>query len=52
MVTNDATLVALKHYIMEQVAKLAWEGDISKESQDKHRGKIRESMETFSKPYY
>ena len=26
MVTNDATLVRLKHKIMEETAKLAWEG--------------------------
>lgn len=40
MVTNDATLVALKHYIMEQVAKLAWEEDISKDSLDRLRYEI------------
>ena len=32
MVTNDATLVRLKHHIMERVAKLAWEDNISEES--------------------
>ena len=32
MVTNDATLVRLKHNIMEQVAKLAWEDNINEAS--------------------
>ena len=32
MVTNDATLVHLKHNIMEKVARLAWEDNINEES--------------------
>ena len=32
MVTNDATLVRLKHSIMEKVAVLAWEDNINDES--------------------
>ena len=31
MVTNDATLVRLKHRIMEETAKLAWEGNLDDE---------------------
>ena len=32
MVTNDATLVRLKHRIMEDVARLAWEGKLDAEN--------------------
>ena len=32
MVTNDATLVRLKHSIMEKVAGLAWDDNINDES--------------------
>ena len=35
MVTNDATLVHLKHKIMEEVAKLAWEGKLDEEHKEK-----------------
>ena len=35
MVTNDATLVRLKHKIMEETAKLAWEGNLDEEHQEK-----------------
>ena len=32
MVTNDATLLELKHLIMESVARLAWDDAINEES--------------------
>ena len=32
MVTNDATLVRLKHRIMEETAKLAWAGNLDEET--------------------
>ena len=35
MVTNDATLVRLKHKIMEETAKLAWEGKLDEEHKEK-----------------
>ena len=35
MVTNDATLVRLKHRIMEETAKLAWEGILDEEHKEK-----------------
>lgn len=35
MVTNDATLVRLKHRIMEETAKLAWEGNLDEEHKEK-----------------
>ena len=34
MVTNDATIVHLKHHIMERVAKLEWEDNLNEESLD------------------
>ena len=35
MVTNDATLVRLKHRIMEETAKLAWAGNLDEEHTEK-----------------
>ena len=35
MVTNDATLVRLKHKIMEETARLAWEGKLDEENKDR-----------------
>ncbi len=35
MVTNDATLVRLKHRIMEETAKLAWNGQMDEEHKEK-----------------
>ena len=35
MVTNDATLVRLKHMIMEETARLAWEGKLDEENKDR-----------------
>ena len=32
MVTNDATIVHLKHKVMERVAKLAWEDNLNEQS--------------------
>ncbi|MBQ8986770.1 MAG: 4Fe-4S dicluster domain-containing protein [Lachnospiraceae bacterium] len=34
MVTNDATLVRLKHRIMEETAKLAWDGNLDEEHKE------------------
>ncbi len=34
MVTNDATLVKLKHKIMEETARLAWDGNLNEESKE------------------
>ena len=35
MVTNDATLVRLKHRIMEETARLAWDGKLDEEHKEK-----------------
>ena len=35
MVTNDATLVRLKHRIMEETARLAWDGKLDEENKEK-----------------
>ena len=35
MVTNDATLVKLKHKIMEETARLAWDGNLDEEHKEK-----------------
>ena len=35
MVTNDATLLRLKHQVLYEVAKMAWEGDL-----EQHRSEI------------
>ena len=35
MVTNDATLVKLKHKIMEETARLAWDGNLDDEHKEK-----------------
>lgn len=34
MVTNDATLVKLKHRIMEETARLAWDGNLNEETKE------------------
>ena len=35
MITNDATLVGLKHKIMEETARLAWKGELDAEHREK-----------------
>lgn len=35
MVTNDASLVELKHKIMEETARLAWKGELTPENEEK-----------------
>ena len=44
MVTNDATILRLKHDVLYEVAKAAWEGKLEEESSlfwppEKHRGR-------------
>ena len=34
MVTNDATLVRIKHDVLYEVAKGAWEGDLEKRKEE------------------
>lgn len=35
MITNDASLLALKHKIFEEVARLEWEGNLNEEGKEK-----------------
>ncbi len=35
MITNDKSLISLKHKIMEEVAKLAWKGELDEDHKDK-----------------